>query len=210
MNRKLLVAVSLLALVSACKRNESPPLLTPPQVQENPSPANSALPPGHPSIAMEPQAKDMPALPPPPMPSAADAIQWELPTGWAESRPGGMRFATLKPPVPGKIDVSVIMLPGAAGGELGNVNRWRGQIGLPPIDEAGRAHVRKEVKSKAGGVSLYDFAGEGPDKQRMLAGLLFANDKSWFFKMVGDSTAVEAARPDFVKFLGNLHFPAGK
>lgn len=159
---------------------------------------------------MEPRANEMPAIPPPAMPSASDAIQWDLPAGWSESRPGGMRFATLKPPGTGKVDVSVIMLPGSAGGELGNVNRWRGQIGLPPIDEAGRAHVRKEVKSKAGVVSLYDFASEGPDKQRMLAGLLFSNDKSWFFKMVGDSAAVETARPDFMKLLGTLHFPASK
>ena len=40
--------------------------------------------------------------------------------------------------VKGKIgtsDVSVVRLSGEAGGDLGNVNRWRGQINLEPISE---------------------------------------------------------------------------
>lgn len=161
-------------------------------------------------MAMDPHGGDMPTIPPPPAPSGAEAIQWDLPNGWTESRPGGMRFATLKPSATGKVDVSVIMLPGPAGGELGNVNRWRGQIGLPPVDESGRAQMRKEVKSKAGAVSLYDFASDGPDKQHMIAGLLFADGKTWFVKMVGDNDSVEASHGDFVKLLGTLRFPASK
>jgi hypothetical protein len=120
-----------------------------------------------------------------------------------------MRFATLKPPGAGKVDISVVMLPGLVGGELGNVNRWRGQIGLDPVDEAGRARMRQEVVAKAGTISLYDFAAEGADAQRMLAGLLFVGGHSWFFKMVGDKAATEAARPAFLKLLGSLHFPGG-
>jgi len=152
----------------------------------------------------------MPNLPPPTMPAGAETLAWDLPKGWTEARAGGMRLATLKPPVAGKVDVSVIMIPGEAGGELGNVNRWRGQIGLSPVDEAARAQMRKEVKSKAGAVSLYDFSGEGESKQHMIAGLLFVDGRSWFVKMVGDDAPVAASRADFVKLLETLHFPAGK
>jgi hypothetical protein len=101
----------------------------------------------------------MPNIDPPPTPTGADALAWKLPKGWTEARAGGMRFATLKPSTPGKVDVSVVMLPGAAGGELPNVNRWRGQIGLPPVDEASRAQLRKEVKSKAGAYAIQGIAG---------------------------------------------------
>jgi len=152
----------------------------------------------------------MPAIPSPPLPTGPEALAWDLPKGWTEARAGGMRLATLKPPAAGKVDASVIMIPGAAGGELANVNRWRGQIGLPAVDEASRAQMRKEVKSKAGVLSLYDFAGEGESKQRMLAGLLFVQGKSWFIKMVGDDAPVAASRADFVKLLETLHFPADK
>ncbi len=144
------------------------------------------------------------------MPAGTGAIAWDLPKGWTEARAGGMRLATLKPPATGKIDVSVIVLPGTAGGELANVNRWRGQIGLPPVDETARAQMRKEVKSKAGSISLYDFAGQGANQERMIAGLLFADGHSWFVKMVGDEGPVAASRADLVKLLETLHFPAGK
>jgi hypothetical protein len=146
------------------------------------------------------------------MPTGADVLAWDLPRDWTETPGEGMRFATIKPSAAqtgaGKIDVSVIMLPGPAGGELANVNRWRGQIGLAPIEDGARTQMRKEVKSKAGTVSLYDFIGEGPKNERMLAGLLFANGKSWFLKMVGDLALVEASHADFLKLLGTLHFPA--
>jgi hypothetical protein len=157
---------------------------------------------------MNPGGGAMPGLPS--APGEGAALAWELPKGWSETRPGGMRFATLKPSVTGKVDVSVIMLPGSAGGELSNVNRWRGQVGLPPIDEATRVQARKEIKSKAGTVSLYDFVGEGADKQRMIAGLLLVDGRSWFLKMTGEPEPVGAARADFVKVLESLRLPADK
>jgi hypothetical protein len=152
----------------------------------------------------------MPNIDPPPTPTGADALAWKLPKGWTEARAGGMRFATLKPSTPGKVDVSVVMLPGAAGGELPNVNRWRGQIGLPPVDEASRAQLRKEVKSKAGAISLYDFTNDAANQQRMVVGLLLVDGRSWFLKMVGDASAVEPARADFLALLETLHSPDGK
>ena len=190
-----------LVLISGlgCKRNEPPTVASrvgaPPAVGNPPHPfgVNSG-----------------PNIPPPPMLGGAAALAWDLPKGWTDERAGGMRFATLRPPVPGKIDVSVVMLPGPAGGELANVNRWRGQIGLPPVDEAARGQIRKEVGSKAGTVSLYDFTHEGVATQRMLAGLLFVEGRSWFVKMVGEAGPVEAARSDFLGLLETLHFSAGR
>jgi hypothetical protein len=191
----LLGAAALFSVANAgCKREAPPvpPLIgAPPSAQLNP-----------------PVVKPNPSLPAPVAPTGAEALAWELPKGWTEARSGGMRFATLKPPVTGKLDVSVVMLPGPAGGELANVNRWRGQIGLPPVDEATRVQTRQQVDAKAGAVALYDFSSQGPNPQRMLAGLLFASGRSWFVKMVGDEQAVEAARPDFMKLLKSLHFPA--
>jgi hypothetical protein len=159
---------------------------------------------------MNPHAGEMPSGLPPAEPIDGAALAWDLPKGWGEAHPGGMRFATLKPATPGKVDVSVIMLPGTAGGELSNVNRWRGQVGLPPIDEAARVKSRTEIKSKAGLVSLYDFTGEGADKQRMIAGLLLVDERSWFLKMTGDPDAVAAARADFAKLIESLRVPTEK
>ena len=53
----------------------------------------------------------------------------------SRSRP--MRLASFKAIAPNgkETDISVVSLPGIAGGDLANVNRWRGQVQLEPIDE---------------------------------------------------------------------------
>jgi hypothetical protein len=146
---------------------------------------------------------DMPA---PPKPTGQGALKWTLPKGWTEGEAGGMRFATLKAPFPGKIDASVVVLPGTAGGELSNVNRWRGQIGLGPMDEKALAAARKPVNSKAGTVSVFDFTSEGQTKTRMVAGLISTSDgNTWFLKLVGDTEPVRKAEPDFMRLIGSIH-----
>ena len=73
------------------------------------------------------------------------------------------------------------VLAGEAGGELANVNRWRGQIGLPRSSAALAA--REPLKTKAGTVSVYDFKGDGG---AVVAGLTFVDGNTWFVKMTGD------------------------
>jgi hypothetical protein len=132
-------------------------------------------------------------------------LAWTLPQGWKQEQGGGqMRYATLRPPVQGKLDVSVIVLPGPAGGELANVNRWRSQIGLAPIDQAAMDSGRKSVKTAAGDLSVYDFASEGAKKTRTIAGLANVQGSTWFLKMTGDAEAVAAAGPAFLDLLGSV------
>jgi hypothetical protein len=145
------------------------------------------------------------ALPPPPDASSTGTLRWALPKGWTESRSsGGMRYATLTATAKGKLDVSVTVFPGPAGGELANVNRWRKQIGLPPVEEAALAKDRKTLKSPAGPVAVFDYTSDGKEKTRLVAGILFAGGNSWFVKMVGDTGPVASSRADFVKLLESL------
>jgi hypothetical protein len=145
------------------------------------------------------------AVPPPPVPTGNAALKWALPKGWMEEKSGGMRYATLKAPGAGKLDISVVFLPGAAGGELANVNRWRGQIGLPSLDEAALGKARTALKTKAGPVAAFDFTSEGQAKTRMVVGLLTTADgNSWFLKMVGDEAPVAKNKSDFMRFLESL------
>lgn len=140
-----------------------------------------------------------------PAPPAPDqGLRWTLPRGWTDERQGGMRYATIKVPVAGRIDASVVVLPGPAGGELMNVNRWRGQIGLDPIEEGALAAARKVVQTKAGALSVYDFTSDGQKKSRLIAGLLEAGGSTWFVKVTGDADAVGKASHDFNSLLGSL------
>lgn len=178
-----------------CRREE----ITHYRVPKEPSqaaPATASAPP--PSMG----AGEVPA---PPTPTGGAALKWTLPKGWTEEKGGGMRFATLKAPVPGKLDISVVFLPGDAGGELGNVNRWRGQIGLPAMDAAALGKARKAFTTKAGAIAAFDFSSDGAARSRMVVGLLTTADgNSWFLKMVGDEGPVSACKPEFMRFLESL------
>jgi hypothetical protein len=133
-------------------------------------------------------------------------LHWTLPTGWSEKPGGQMRVATLQAPVAGRLDASVVVLPGPAGGELANVNRWRNQIRLPPLAEDALARERRTVRTKAGAVKVYDFTSDDDPPTRVVAGLAEAKGDTWFVKMTGDAGAVAAAHDDFMKLLGSLRF----
>jgi hypothetical protein len=192
----LAVAAAALAGV-ACSRED----VTHYTVPKQDPPRSAAMPAGMGGMG----AMGSDGVEPPPAP-AGGGLRWTLPTGWTESAGGQMRYATLKPPVTGRIDASVVMLPGPAGGELANVNRWRNQIGLPPLDEPALAKARTVVKTRAGALHVYDFTSDGDPRSRVVAGLTSAKGETWFVKLNGDAAAVAAARADFIKLLGSLRF----
>ncbi len=186
--RGLALACALAGTVAACDREE----VTHFRVAKAPPP--SAAP-----VAPAGMAGDVP------MPDRpAGGLRWTLPKGWEEAAGGAMRYASFKVPVKGTVDASVVVLPGPAGGELANVNRWRGQIGLPPLDDAGLAAARKTVSTKAGPLKVYDFASGGASGKRLVAGLTEVEGNTWFVKLTGEAAAVGAAREDFMKLLGSL------
>jgi hypothetical protein len=197
------LALALSLLAAACSRDEVTHFRVPKTPEAAaPGDAASAAASGaaHQAPAPPPgMAGDVPAPPPP-----EHGLTWTLPRGWKEERSGGMRYATLKPNVTGRIDASVVVLPGPAGGELSNVNRWRGQIGLTAIDEGALARARKAVATRAGPLSVFDFTSEGQKRSRLIAGVLEAGGSTWFVKVTGDADAVAAARPDFTKLLESL------
>ncbi len=195
--KTFIIAVACLAFAAGCDRSEVTHYRVP---KEAPRRAEGQ--------ADDRASPAMPAsadLPSPASPSGR-ALRWTLPKGWTETAGGAMRLATFKPPVAGRIDASVVVLPGPAGGELANVNRWRGQIGLGPLDEPGLAAARRVLDTKAGPLKIYDFTSDSAPKSRLVAGLTVAGGSTWFVKMTGDAAAVGAARTDFMKLLGSLRF----
>jgi hypothetical protein len=140
-------------------------------------------------------------------------LKWTLPEGWQEVAPGEMRVASFAIQKDGKkADVSVVPLPGMAGGELPNVNRWRGQVGLDAVTEQDLPKLQQKVNVAGSDATLYDFAGEtaAGEKSRILATVLHRDDTAWFFKMTGDTDLVAAQKNNFVAFLKSLKFSEGE
>lgn len=175
-----------------------------PSAPSSPRPAMPPMPMGERTGTPDPNATQTPNVPPPPTPKGA--LKWSLPEGWSEIPGGGMRFATFKSPY-AKLEATVVVLPGPAGGELANVNRWRGQIGLPGFaDEASLAKARTVLKTRAGTLNVYDFTSTGQAKSRLVAGSISTPDgNTWFLKLTGDAIAVAKAKPEFMTILGSLH-----
>ncbi|MBM4000309.1 MAG: hypothetical protein FJ297_12370 [Planctomycetes bacterium] len=99
---------------------------------------------------------------------AAGEPTWTLPAGWEELPGDAIRFKTLRTVQDGaRLDVSVTKLPLPAGDLndylLANVNRWRGQIGLPAlVAEQLRAELESLTASDGGPVFVCDYRGAAP------------------------------------------------
>lgn len=134
----------------------------------------------------------------------APALAWKAPSGWISKPAGGMRYATFAVPVKGgEADLSVVVLEGDAGGTLPNVNRWRGQLGLEPMDEAQLKKAAMVVKSGAGTSLVVHLVG--PDGKSGLVGAILPKaKKTWFFKLTGSSDAINTAKPALLRFLESL------
>jgi hypothetical protein len=145
---------------------------------------------------------------------AEPKLSWKTPEGWNEVPPGEMRKASFN--VKGKdgkqADVSVIPLPGAAGGDAANVNRWRGQVALAalPPDTLKQTALAVQVADQPG--ELYDLSGTNTsngEPTRILAVIQHREGTAWFFKMTGEDQLVAQQKPAFIEFLKSFAFAAG-
>lgn len=139
--------------------------------------------------------------------AAADAqspISWTLPDGWKSGQGSSMRYATLT--VPGADgdngEVSVVTFAGDGGDDLANVNRWRGQLGLGPVDADG---LKPMIVPLQGTVPMQtvDLTGTG---KRMIVGWTRHTNHVWFFKLTGSDTLATVEKPKFVQFLQSVKF----
>ena len=185
--------VAFIGVLAGCGRNDAQVY----RVAKEQAPAPPvAMPPGHPDTS--------PGGAPP-------ALKYKVPAGWQEVAPGEMRAASFR--VAGQngkqADVSVIPLPGLAGGDLDNVNRWRGQVGLQGVSPEELAKLAQPVEIDHQSAQLYEQAGEIPgsgDKSRILAAITRRDGVAWFFKMTGNDQVVAEQKPAFVEFLQSVAF----
>jgi hypothetical protein len=141
----------------------------------------------------------------PPADAGAPQIKWDTPEGWTEVPPSSMRYASFSASTENgdKIDISVVTFAGEGGSDPDNVNRWRGQIGLPPLDASTVTSQITAVKTADATFSTTDIVGA---KARTIAAWTHHDGRVWFFKATGPSAAVEKEKPKFVKFIESVRF----
>ncbi|HST30416.1 MAG TPA: hypothetical protein VLK27_06205 [Chthoniobacterales bacterium] len=141
----------------------------------------------------------------PPVESPSNSqIKWQLPTGWSEVPPSAMRYASFSAGAnDSKVDISIVTFNGDGGSDTDNVNRWRQQIGLPPMTPAAVATQVESLKGDGAAFSIADIAGPNA---RTLAAWTRRDGHVWFVKASGPSAAVGKEKPNFVKFVQSVRF----
>jgi len=138
-----------------------------------------------------------------------DAPKWaKLPAGWSVGPENSMRKATwiVSGPNDSKAEIAVTVFPGSVGGLTANVNRWRGQIGLPPASPDEIAGSAQMVK--VSGLDSQRFVMTATDGKKSVDAVMTSKDgATWFFKMNGETTAVEANATAFIAFLSASQLP---
>jgi hypothetical protein len=137
--------------------------------------------------------------------TSAPPIKWKTPEGWTEVPPSSMRYASFSAPTAegDKIDISIVTFPGDGGSDADNINRWRGQMGLAPVDANAVTSQVAPLKTGDTTFSTTDIAG---NKTRTIAAWTRRDGRVWFFKATGPAAAIEKEKPKFVKFIESVRF----
>lgn len=134
------------------------------------------------------------------------SLSWATPYGWTEeAATSSFREVTFRK---GAVEMYISV---ARGGVLANINRWAGQLGLDPLDQAGLEAL--ETTSMLG-LTATIFEGVGalqgmrdpapkPD-QRMLAAIVESGGVIVTLKAIGPSEDVAAIRGDFLGLAGSI------
>lgn len=142
--------------------------------------------------------------------SGLPKLKYTLPDGWKEKPLTQMRVASFDISDNGKkADVSVIPLGAMSGGDAANVNRWRGQVGLTPLEEDALTKLAEKVEVAGQPADLYDIAGTSPgsgDPERIIGTIFHSDTATWYFKMSGDADVVEKQKANFAAFLKSVDF----
>lgn len=138
--------------------------------------------------------------------------EYKLPDGWkVDPTPRQMRAATIIVGAGNETaDLAVSRMGANFGDMLANVNRWRGQVGLGPVNDAGAAKGQ-DVTLAQGPAVIFDFAGpedQGANRKRMLVGMTqFPNSQTvWFFRLLGPHDVVAKNKPAFETFVKSIKF----
>ena len=127
---------------------------------------------------------------------------WTVPAGWKQEAPASVQLARFSSANPdgSKAEVTVTVLMGEGGGALANVNRWRAQLGLSPLDEAGLAKLATSIETSAGAATVVDLVSDSKEK-RIVAARAAREGQTWFYRLSGSDAAVAAQKEAFLKFV---------
>lgn len=150
------------------------------------------------------------AVAPPPAAAEKVNLKYELPAGWKPGAANG--FSSLSFVVPDgeaapekALKVTVTELPAAANNLVENVNRWRGQAGLPPATPEEIEKTITKLPVLGGEATEVILTGQETAQGRTIHGIIaLEGERMWFVKLDGPSPLAEREREAFRTFAKSL------
>jgi hypothetical protein len=132
-------------------------------------------------------------------------LAWTAPAAWTAKPAGAMRKGsyTVKGDE-GEADFAITAFPGDVGGDLANLNRWRGQLSLPALNQSDFAAATEHVDHNGLHMTVVDIVGTGDKPQRILGAMIPHGGATWFFKLTGPAALVAREKPAFTAFLATI------
>lgn len=132
-------------------------------------------------------------------------LVWIAPKAWTAKPTGPMRKASYSVKGDeGEADFAITAFPGDVGGDLANLNRWRGQLSLPALNQSDFAAATEHVDHNGLHMTVVDIQGTGDKPQRILGAMIPHGGATWFFKLTGPAPLVAREKPAFTAFLATI------
>ena len=142
------------------------------------------------------------------VPTGSDSLAWTAPAHWVAKAPSAMRKGsfTVKGENGGAdADLSITAFPGDTGGLLANLNRWRGQLSLPPLAAAELDGALQHFDGAGLHFEVVDFVGTASGAPTRIVGAVLSRaGETWFFKLMGPDALVAGQKEDFLNFLRSV------
>ena len=140
----------------------------------------------------------------------AALVDYDLPEGWEVLEGSQFRLINLRPAGDPDAEFYISVLPNSGGGVVDNVNRWRDQVGLGPIDESAVAALPRRRLLGVEGV-LVDvegtFTGMGTEAKpgwRLIGLVVPIQGQTLFVKMTGPASLLAQERGGFDTFCDSV------
>lgn len=135
-------------------------------------------------------------------------FSYTVPEAWEVMPPSRMVLLTFQASAAERTDtvnISSSAFPGEVGGKVANINRWRRQIGLGPVEEAEAIAMIQPLTISGKEAWQVTFNNDTAGAQ-MVVSAVFHDGKTWFFKMVGMAEPVGAQLENYNSYLGSIQF----
>ena len=134
------------------------------------------------------------------------AIKWYAPSSWKVLKANSIRIASYELPSANgnKGEVSIISLSGDGGGDLANINRWRGQLSLSELTSDELKRFLVDLKGKLG-MYKYIAITNKKSKKSILAAFILSGQKTIYVKAIGDSSLINSNETAFKKFVQGIY-----